>query len=195
MTFSSVRRKQLRKSWCRCPGSHCPGDSLAADRVRDEERHRPVVRQAVRHALDVAEPQRRVRLGALQGQGLAVLVNREVGGLPGGTVVEPGDAAGVRDDQRIGIALEGLRADSATRGTRRMKKCCTVLSPSPVRAVTRPARHCVASFASVHDTARSSWATSSSHRVAAADQSVRRRTARPVHRAECADGGARPSRG
>ncbi len=85
------------------------GQDLAGGNVQGgEEGGGAVADIAMRHAFDVAQSEGQEGLGALQGLGLALLVDAQDQGMVGRVEIEPDDVADLLDEEGIGGELEVL---------------------------------------------------------------------------------------
>ena len=90
---------------CTPPGSH-PVEHAQ----RREQRRRSMTHVVMRDAFNVAEPQRKQRLGALQGLALALFVDAQHESILGRAQIQADDIAQLVDEEGIGGDLEALGA-------------------------------------------------------------------------------------
>src|SRR5271167_2783612 len=83
-------------------------DSPVDDVERREERRSAVAKVVVSHSLDITEPHRQHRLGALQGLHLTLLVHAQYQRVVRRIEIKPNDVAHLFDEKRVGGELKAL---------------------------------------------------------------------------------------
>lgn len=87
------------------------GEYVAAEDIEGrKERSRAMALVVVRDSLGITQPQRKHRLGALQGLGLALLIDTQHQGVLGRVQVKAHDITQLLDEERVGGKLEALGA-------------------------------------------------------------------------------------